>query len=126
MIIVAGDHPAEHEHVAVREVDQLEDAVDERVAERDERVDGAVREPDERDREEVRRALDEVHAEPEDEQPDEERRDERHHVGARPSVSGGARAFGAERGWPQDVRCRYDAGGGMRLPRRHALLLVLR
>jgi hypothetical protein len=77
-----GDEPTEHEDVAVREVDQLEDAVDERVAQRDERVDGAVREPDERDREEVRRALDEVHPEPQDEQPDEERREERHHVGA--------------------------------------------
>ncbi len=32
------DHPADHEHVAVGEVDQLEDAVDERVAEGDERV----------------------------------------------------------------------------------------
>ena len=29
------EHAAEHEHVAVREVDQLEDAVDERVAQRD-------------------------------------------------------------------------------------------
>ena len=62
-----GDHPAEHEHVAVREVDQLEDPVDERVAERDERVHGAVRQPDERDREEVRRPLLEVDREPEDE-----------------------------------------------------------
>ena len=40
---VAGHHPAEHEHVAVREVDQLEDPVHERVAERDERVHRAVR-----------------------------------------------------------------------------------
>ena len=35
------EHAAEHEHVAVREVDQLEDAVDERVAERDQRVDAS-------------------------------------------------------------------------------------
>ena len=68
-IIVAGEHAAEHEHVAVREVDQLEDPVDERVAERDERVHGAVRQPDERDREEVRRPLDEVDRRARDEQP---------------------------------------------------------
>ena len=49
------EHAAEHEHVAVREVDQLEDAVDERVAQRDERVDGAVGEPDQRRLREVRR-----------------------------------------------------------------------
>ena len=36
----------EHEVVAVGEVDQLDDPVDERVAERDERVDHPVREPD--------------------------------------------------------------------------------
>ncbi len=51
-----GEQPAEHEHVAVREVDQLEDPVDERVAERDERVERAVREADEPDRDEVRAA----------------------------------------------------------------------
>src|SRR5256885_10372410 len=36
------DHPADREDVAVGEVDQLDDAVDHRVAERDERVQGAV------------------------------------------------------------------------------------
>ena len=50
------EHPAEHEDVAVGEVDQLEDAVDERVAERDEPVDGAVREPDQEEAVELRRA----------------------------------------------------------------------
>ena len=49
----------EHEHVAVREVDQLEDAVDERVAERDERVERAVRDADEEHAEELLRCLDE-------------------------------------------------------------------
>ena len=60
-----GDHPAEHEDVAVREVDQLEDAVDERVAERDERVERALGEPDEGDGGEVVSVrLDDVHDEP--------------------------------------------------------------
>ena len=66
------DHPAEHEDVAVGEVDQLEDAVDERVAERDQRVDRAARDPDQKCLEEVRRRLLEV-----DRQPDDEQRDER-------------------------------------------------
>ena len=48
----ARDEAREREDVAVREVDQLQDAVDERVAERDERVDRARREADERDVEE--------------------------------------------------------------------------
>ncbi len=42
----ARDEAREREHVAVREVDQLQDAVDERVAEGDDAVDRAVREPD--------------------------------------------------------------------------------
>ena len=37
------DERADHEDVAVREVQQLQDAVDERVAERDQRVDAAER-----------------------------------------------------------------------------------
>src|SRR4051812_16969665 len=36
------DERAEHEHLAVGEVDQLDDAVDERVADRHQRPDGAV------------------------------------------------------------------------------------
>ena len=40
-----GDERAEHEHVAVGEVDQLDDPVDERVAERDQRPDRPVRDP---------------------------------------------------------------------------------
>jgi len=55
----------------VREVDQLQDAVDEGVAERDEAVDGPVGQPDEEDLDEVARRLDEVDDEPEDDQPDE-------------------------------------------------------
>ena len=42
----ARDEAGEREDVAVREVDQLQDAVDERVAERDDAVDRAVREAD--------------------------------------------------------------------------------
>ena len=42
---VVADERAEHEDVAVREVDQLQDAVDHRVAERDQGVDGAERHP---------------------------------------------------------------------------------
>ena len=43
-----GQHRAEHEHVAMGEVDELDDAVDEGVAEGDEREDEAVREADDR------------------------------------------------------------------------------
>jgi hypothetical protein len=56
----------------VGEVDQLEDAVDERVAERDEREDGALRQPDDEDVEEIRRVLGEV-----DQQPDCDESNER-------------------------------------------------
>ncbi len=49
----ARDEAGQREHVAVREVDQLQDAVDERVAERDDAVDGAAREAVERDVEEL-------------------------------------------------------------------------
>ena len=54
------------------EVDQLEDPVDERVAERDERVYGAGREADQGDVEEVLRRLDEVDPQPEEDQRDED------------------------------------------------------
>jgi hypothetical protein len=40
-----GDVEAQHEDVAVREVDQLDDAVDHRVAERDQGEDGAAGQP---------------------------------------------------------------------------------
>ena len=46
VVIVATSIAAEHEHVAVREVDQLEDSVDERVAERDQAVYRTVRDAD--------------------------------------------------------------------------------
>ena len=41
----AREEPRQREHVAVGEVDQLQDPVDERVAERDQRVDRALRSP---------------------------------------------------------------------------------
>jgi hypothetical protein len=56
----------------VGEVDQLEDPVDERVPERDERVDRARREADDQDIEEVRRVLDQVDDQPCDQKPDED------------------------------------------------------
>ena len=55
--MVLATRPGEREDVAVREVDQLQDAVDERVAERDEAVDRPVRQPDQADVDELRRAL---------------------------------------------------------------------
>jgi hypothetical protein len=60
----------------VREVDQLQDSVDERVAERDQRVDRALRQADQEDIEEVGRIVDQVVGEPGDEQPDEPQPDE--------------------------------------------------
>ena len=71
------DHPADHEHVAVGEVDQLEDAVDERVAERDERVERAVRQPDQEDPEELVPVLRQVDAQPDDDERDEGEPDRR-------------------------------------------------
>ena len=69
-------HPrAEHEHVAVREVDQLEDPVDERVAERDQGVDETEREPVQERRRKCGRLLDEVHDEPHAHHPHEEQPD---------------------------------------------------
>ncbi len=55
MIIVPPKSAGEREHVAVREVDELEDPVDQRVAERDKRVDRAVRQADQEDAEELGR-----------------------------------------------------------------------
>jgi hypothetical protein len=59
----------------VGEVDQLENAVDERVAERYERIERAVGEPDQEDPEELVPVLREVDAEPRDNEPDEEQPD---------------------------------------------------
>jgi len=59
----------------VREVDQLEDAVDERVAERDERVEGSLRDTDQQDPAEVVRSLDEVDPEPDQNERDEQQTD---------------------------------------------------
>jgi hypothetical protein len=60
----AGDEPREREHIAVGEVDQLEDPVDQRIAQGDDAVDGAAREAVEGDVDELLRPLDEVHDEP--------------------------------------------------------------
>jgi hypothetical protein len=56
----------------VGEVDQFEDAVDERVAERDEGIEGTVRQPDQEDPEELVPVLRQIDA-----QPGEDKRDER-------------------------------------------------
>ena len=66
-----GDHPADHEHVAVGEVDQLEDPVDERVAERNEGVERAPRQPRQAELEERAPVLLEVDREPRDDEDDE-------------------------------------------------------
>jgi hypothetical protein len=60
----------------VGEVDQLEDPVDERVAERDQRVDRALGQADQEDVEEVGRVVDQVVREPGEEQRDESEPDE--------------------------------------------------
>ena len=75
-MIVLATKPREREDVAVREVDQLQDAVDERVAQGDDAIDRAVREPDQADVDELGRRLDEVDDEPEDDEPDERKPDE--------------------------------------------------
>ena len=54
------------------EVDQLENAVHERVAQRDQRVDRPVRDPDQQHLDEPRRPLGEVDPEPDEKQRDEE------------------------------------------------------
>ena len=43
LITDSDGHRADHHHLAVREVDELDDPVDHRVAERDDRVDAAER-----------------------------------------------------------------------------------
>jgi hypothetical protein len=60
----------------VGEVDQLQDPVDERVAERDQRVDRALRQADQEDVEEIGRVVDQVVREPGNEQGDESQSDE--------------------------------------------------
>ena len=91
------EHAAEHEDVAVGEVDQLEDAVDERVAERDEAVDRAVREADQEQAVELGRRLDQVDAEPDDEQPTTSSAAERRH---HDTAAGGRRGSGTVGGAP--------------------------
>jgi hypothetical protein len=48
------DERADHVDVAVREVEQLQDPVDERIAERDQRIDAAEDDPVDRELEEER------------------------------------------------------------------------
>jgi hypothetical protein len=61
----------------VGEVDQLEDAVDQRVAERDQRVDAADRDAEQEQVEELLRRPRRVLDQPEDDKRDEEEADER-------------------------------------------------
>jgi hypothetical protein len=68
----------------VGEVDQLEDAVDERVAERDEGIERAVREPDQEDAEELVPVLRQVDAQPRDDERDEDQSDCRDDDGGGP------------------------------------------
>jgi hypothetical protein len=72
----AREQACERKDVAVGEVDQLQDPVDERVTERDQRVDGALGQADQEDVEEVGRVVDQVVGEPGDEQSDEPQPDE--------------------------------------------------
>jgi hypothetical protein len=67
------------------EVDQLQDAVDERVAERDQGVDRPRRDADQEDGEEVARRADEVDDEPRGQQRNEEQAEQRDT--ARPPVA---------------------------------------
>jgi hypothetical protein len=81
----------------VGEVDQLQDPVDERVAERDERVDEPRRQADQEDVEERRRVFDEVDDQPGDQQRDEPEADDRQSRGPLATAERGAprRGFGA-------------------------------
>jgi hypothetical protein len=69
----------------VGEVDQLQDAVDERVAERDQRVDRSRGDADQENGEEVARRANEVDDEPRDEQSNEEQAQQR--CAARPPAA---------------------------------------
>ena len=70
----APDETTEREDVSVGEVDQLKDAVDERVAKRDERVDRPLGQPDQEDVEEIGLLVEveEVLDQPDPEQDEEE------------------------------------------------------
>ena len=109
---VAAIIAAEHEHVAVREVDQLEDAVDERVAERDERVDRTRREPDQEDLDEVAGVLTRLTPS----QKDEQRRARAPTIGepGRPDV--GRRASCSRSGVGGTVGLLGERAGGGRPP----------
>jgi hypothetical protein len=72
----AREQAGQREDVAVGEVDQLQDSIDQRVAERDQRIDRALRQADQEDVEEVGRVVDQVVGEPGYEQGDEAQPDE--------------------------------------------------
>jgi hypothetical protein len=65
-----------HEHVAVGEVDELDDAVDERVAERHEGIDRAQRDAQQEHAYELLRGVDEVPHDPDHEQADHDPRED--------------------------------------------------
>jgi hypothetical protein len=75
----------------VGEVDELEDPVDERVAERDERVDRPVREADQEDVGEFGRVLDQVDPDPNRDEEDEAEAEDREEARARPVQKPGDR-----------------------------------
>ena len=114
----AGDQAAEREHVPVREVDQLQDSVDERVAERDQAVDGAVRDPDQQHVQELARILDEVADHPDHDKHDERRSHDADHARGDEPAKGGQRGVGAGLGadavaWSQSGAKGERFGGGL-------------
>jgi hypothetical protein len=97
----------------VGEVDQLQDPVDERVAERDQRVDSTGREADQRDVEEILRRLDEVDPEPDTDQRSEDEPEDRQERRALPLSKCGE---GAGAGFGRYATGVYGDGGGAFTP----------
>jgi hypothetical protein len=75
----------------VGEVDELENPVDERVAERDQRVNRPVRETDQEDVDEFGWVLDQVDPEPNCDESDEDEAEDRENARARPVQKPGDR-----------------------------------
>jgi hypothetical protein len=75
----------------VGEVDELENPVDERVAERDQRVNRPVREADQEDVDEFGRVLDQIDPEPNRNENDEDEAEDRENARARPVQKPGDR-----------------------------------
>jgi hypothetical protein len=75
----------------VGEVDQLQDPVDERVAERDQRIDRAVADADEGNGEEVTWGLDEIDRQPQSDEREEAEPDDRNDAWAQPGKEDGDR-----------------------------------